>query len=89
MEGLCKRAGVRHFGFHAIRHLTASILAQAGTPSITIQGILRHKKITTTEKYLHRLTDLRPALQVLKGGEKTVKKPSEEKGRMFELKTIN
>ena len=29
MRRLCKRAGVKAFGFHAIRHLTASILAQA------------------------------------------------------------
>jgi integrase len=88
MEGLCNRAGVRHFGFHAIRHLTASILAQAGVPAIVIQAILRHKKISTTEKYLHRLTDLRPALQLIKGKEKTVKEPSVDKGKKVELKTI-
>ncbi len=30
MKGLCERAGVKQFGIHAIRHLTASILAKEG-----------------------------------------------------------
>ena len=55
MHILCKRAGVEHFGFHAIRHLSASILAKAGLPLPTIQAILRHKSATTTARYLHSL----------------------------------
>jgi integrase len=43
------------FGFHAIRHLTASILFAAGEPLWKIQGILRHKNPTTTERYLRTL----------------------------------
>lgn len=65
MRGLCEKAKVKRFGLHAIRHLTASILANAGEPTIRIQAILRHKKISTTERYLHRLQDLKPSLQVL------------------------
>jgi len=34
MKHLCKRAKVKHFGLHAIRHLTASILAREGIPMI-------------------------------------------------------
>jgi integrase len=30
METLCKRAGVKSFGFHAIRHLSATIMAYGG-----------------------------------------------------------
>ncbi|MBW2149882.1 MAG: site-specific integrase, partial [Deltaproteobacteria bacterium] len=65
MKRLCKRAGVMAFGIHAIRHLTASLLAQEGVPMVQIQAILRHKNLSTTDRYLHRLSDLRPALQVL------------------------
>ena len=67
MSRLCEKAGVKHFGIHAIRHLTASILAQAGIPAIQIQYILRHKSLETTERYLHQLMDVRPALKVLEG----------------------
>ena len=55
MERLCRRAGVPTFGFHAIRHLSASILARAGVPIPTIQAILRHKSANTTARYLHSL----------------------------------
>jgi integrase len=65
MKSLCKRAGVKHFGFHAIRHLTASILAQANVPMVTIQAILRHKHLTTTERYIRGMEPVRPALKVL------------------------
>jgi integrase len=55
MERLCRRAGVKAFGFHAIRHLSASILAREGVDIPTIQGILRHQSPTTTARYLRRL----------------------------------
>ena len=65
LKNLCKRAQVRHFGLHGIRHLTASILAKAGTPMIDIQTILRHKHLTTTERYIRRLDSIRSVIQVL------------------------
>jgi hypothetical protein len=34
---------------------------------VDIQAILRHRKLATTERYIHRLTSLRPALRVLPG----------------------
>ena len=76
MGELCKKAGVKSFGLHAIRHLTASILAKDGVAAIKIQGVLRHKKLSTTEHYLHQLGDLKTALQVLSKKKKPSGEPS-------------
>lgn len=67
MKRLCDKAEVKPFGIHAIRHLTASILAKANVPMVDIQAILRHKHLATTERYIKRLSDLKPALSVLPG----------------------
>lgn len=67
MRRLCERAGVKRFGLHAIRHLTASILARENVSMIDIQTILRHKNLATTERYIRRLETVRPALRVLPG----------------------
>ncbi len=56
LKRLCKKAGVKPFGFHAIRHRVASILQDSGKASIReIQRFLGHQRITTTEAYLHDL----------------------------------
>jgi integrase len=65
MKRTCQKAGVKSFGLHAIRHLTASILAQEDVPMVTIQRILRHKQLTTTERYIRGLEPVRPALEIL------------------------
>lgn len=52
---LCEKAGVKPFGFHGIRHLTASWLDRQGVELRLIQGVLRHKNATTTSRYLHEL----------------------------------
>lgn len=68
MKRLCERAAVRHFGFHAIRHLSASILFKFGYEIGVIQAILRHKSPNTTERYLRSigLERVREALEDLK-----------------------
>ncbi|MBN1545269.1 MAG: tyrosine-type recombinase/integrase [Syntrophaceae bacterium] len=65
MKRICRKAEVKPFGLHAIRHLTASILAQEDVPMVTIQRILRHKQLTTTERYIRGLEPVRPALEIL------------------------
>ena len=53
MGTICKRAGVRHSGFHAIRHYVASYLADRRKFSITqVSRLLRHQSKATTERYL-------------------------------------
>jgi integrase len=56
VKRLCELAKVKPFGFHAIRHLTASILHRKGYELGAIQAILRHHSPSTTERYLRRIS---------------------------------
>ena len=70
MRRLCDRAEVKRFGFHGIRHLTATTLYKLGYEVATIQTILRHKSPSTTERYLKNLgleERARSALEELSG----------------------
>ena len=57
MKTLCKKANVKYFRFHPLRHLLASILEDLGVPIGTTQRILGHKNRKTTEGYLHSAGD--------------------------------
>ncbi|MCI5133636.1 MAG: site-specific integrase [Candidatus Electrothrix sp. AW2] len=61
---LCRLAEVEKFTLHAIRHLSASILIKNGVPSHQVQAILRHHKLSTTERYIHQLESYRSAVEV-------------------------
>lgn len=79
---LCARAGVKYFSYHSIRRLTASILAAQDVPMVTIQAILRHQNLQTTERYIQRIDTLAPALKALEGRAPKNKKPSNEPPRL-------
>jgi len=56
MPRICKKAKIKHFGFTAIRHHVAAVLADSKKLSlIEIQKQLRHKRATTTDIYLKSL----------------------------------
>lgn len=57
MRGLCKRAGVKTFGFHALRRFFASRLADEGKSTNTIRRMLRHKHVSVTERYIQNIND--------------------------------
>lgn len=49
----CKRAGLRHFGWHTLRHTFASQLAARSVPLRSVQALLGHSTIQMTERYAH------------------------------------
>lgn len=58
MAGLCKRAGIKkRIGFHALRRLFASLLADNREKLTTIQALLGHAAVSTTDRYVSRLQD--------------------------------
>jgi integrase len=65
MATLCRKAGVRPFAFHALRHFGASTLDHAKVPLGAIQRILGHESRTTTEIYLHSMGEAeREAMEI-------------------------
>jgi len=91
MKTLGTKAGVKHFGFRAIRLLSASIQYKAGIPISDIQRILRHQRPTTTDLYLKslglELDQTRKAVEVLsnRGPAKVIPLPA--KGRSLQAGT--
>jgi integrase len=69
MRTLCRRAGVKHYGFHAIRHFVATYLHDIKKiPTGVIGGILGHQSKRTTEVYLHSVDEsAREAMRRLEG----------------------
>ena len=66
MKTLCKKAGVKYFRFHALRHSGASIMDGNNVPIGSIQRILGHENRSTTEIYLHSIGEAeRSAIAVL------------------------
>lgn len=56
LKRLCQKAGVKQFGFHALRHYFASNLVESGKVALAdIQLLLGHQRTSTTDTYLHSL----------------------------------
>lgn len=70
LSTLCKKAKVKTFAFHNLRHFGASLLANKGHGLKEIQELLGHARATTTDGYLHSLgcsvNDAVRSLEVIK-----------------------
>jgi site-specific recombinase XerD len=53
----CRRAGLRHVGWHKLRHSFASHLAMRGAPLKAIQELMGHSTIQMTMRYAHLAPD--------------------------------
>lgn len=52
-------AGMEHVHFHDLRHSCATIMLDLGVPLDVVRDVLGHTSIKTTERYAHRMTDVK------------------------------
>jgi integrase len=55
LKTLCKRAKVKIFSYHSLRHFGASLLSKLGVGTTEIQQLLGHTRVSTTDLYLKSL----------------------------------
>jgi integrase len=64
----CRRAELKGWRFHDLRHFFVTQLFRGGTPAATVQALAGHAHLTTTERYAHvARVDLRAAIERLAG----------------------
>lgn len=62
----CRRAGIKDFRFHDLRHTFASQLVMAGIDLTTVSRLLGHKSLTMTLRYSHLApSHMTKALEIL------------------------
>lgn len=57
--GACRRAGIKNFRFHDLRHTFASRLVGKGVDLIQVKEILGHSTVKIMERYTHTNRDER------------------------------
>ena len=54
---LLQKLGLPRFGWHRLRHTFATNYLRRGGDIVRLSMVLGHTQITTTQRYLHLLTD--------------------------------
>jgi integrase len=82
MEKLCRKAGIeKRVGFHALRRFFASLLADHRESLPTIQKLLGHANVSTTDRYVLRLKDdTKAALDKINFGKKAHEGSTQSEG---------
>jgi len=71
LNRICRKAGLRRIGAHALRHTFCSHLAMRGAAPKAIQELAGHKSIKVTMRYMHLTQSaLRDAIRLLDGAER-------------------
>ena len=66
LTNICKKAGLRHIGWHTLRHTFASHLVMRGAPVPAVQQLLGHSSLEMTMRYAHLAPSaLRTAIDLL------------------------
>lgn len=61
-----KKAGLKHFRFHDLRHSAASEMINQGIDLYTVGAVLNHKSLVSTKRYAHLQTErLEQALKTI------------------------
>ena len=75
-----RRAGIKDFHFHDLRHTFASHLVMAGVDLTTVSKLLGHKSITMTLRYAHLApSHVKNAVDILDGAIETPNKSGAQK----------
>jgi integrase len=66
LTNVCKDAGLRHIGWHTLRHTFASHLIMRGAPVPAVQKLLGHSALEMTMRYAHLApSTMRTAIDLL------------------------
>ncbi len=66
LASACKKAGLRHIGWHTLRHTFASHLMMRGAPMPAVQQLMGHSTIDMTMRYTHLApSTMRTAIDLL------------------------